>query len=262
MSRTTIPTVTSLVLLAACGGGSSPTGPDVIGPASVTDAYANQTTWTEAAYNPTRDRFVLTFGDSTSVTLPRNTTREGGMPDGFRAYGDGNAIAVRGATDSGSGSVYAVRARLDGMEYGLERFGETILPTTGSATYTGGYAGVLGDADNDLANRGQVNGTAMMTADFASGAVSGRISDRINGNGRVFDDLLLFPTTIDPLTGRFGSRTEGGVLTGLEYDTANGEYSGLIVGANGTEVVGGVIVIHSDSISASIVETGGFVLTD
>lgn len=263
MPKTIIAAVVALATLAACGGEAVPPPPVPIGPATLTDSLGNQTNWTDAACDPARDEFVLTFafadGTSGDFVLPRNTAREDQMPDGFRAYGDGGAIAVRGATESGSGSFYAVRSSFDGIEYGLERFGDTILPTTGSVTFNGGYAGVLGDVENDLANLGQVNGTAMMTADFADGEVSGLITDRINSNGRVFDDLILLPASIDPATGSFGNFTDGGVLTGLEYDTANGSYNGLFVGADGAEIVGGVEVIHLDSVSTTIVETGGFV---
>lgn len=269
MPRPILPALLAFGGLTACGGGGTGGGDmteTVARATTFTETYLDSSTFTDVAYDPDLDVFRITYpaGDGTFLiqSLGRNLAREAIIPDGFRVYGEGDAIIVRGVTDSGAGTVYALRDAFDGAEYSLERIGDTILPTSGSATYTGGYSGLLADLDNNLVNLGQINGLATLTADFANASIGGEITDRVNGDGRDFDDLILTTTSLDMTTGAFDNTTEGGVLVGLDYDTAEGSFNGLIVGANGNEIVGGVQVIHEDTERTTILETGGFVLQD
>ena len=73
--------------------------------------------------------------------------------------------------------------------------------------------------------------------------------------------MSLMSGTIDGATGRFGAETSGGrVVSGLPgAGRAAGTYSGLVVGADGGEVVGNVSVVHDfDGVPARR-ESGAFV---
>jgi hypothetical protein len=281
MRASTFTILPALALLVACGGGggggdASDDGPvpiarNAIPATSVVEGFPEQTLpgWQAATYLPATDQIVVypraTLGGGGSVatvrTLSRNLTPEIAMPANFSAYIGTSAQrqAVRGVTPGGSGTAYAARLIDRGIERGHERIGETTLPTSGGAIYTGTYAGVLGDASFFLEDAGLITGTAQLDANFASGTISGRISGRENGSGRAFGVVTLPASAIDATDGSFGGTTSGGLLTGLGYTGAEGTFSGLIVGANGEEAVGGLNITHTRAGAPTISEYGVFV---
>jgi hypothetical protein len=278
MFRPCIPFVSALIGLAACGGGGGGGGGDdddqatrALAPLVVTEGVPQtmQSRDFTATYDPGRDEITLStpFGGVQQVrvltTLTRNQSPTLTLPQGFAAYqAPAEAQAVRGTTASGSGSVLAARWEGFGMVREHARLSETTLPTAGGATYFGTYAGVLGDADNLYENAGLIRGNVTLNADFDAAVISGRIADRINSSGRNFDALELPGSTIEAADGSFGGETRGGLASDLAYTGAAGRFSGLIVGADGGEVVGGVTVEHSKAGAPTILELGGFVASE
>jgi hypothetical protein len=225
--------------------------------------------WRPADYVSGQDQLIvyprgaLSGGTLPSaVALARNGTPERAMPNFFRAFASGSQRqAVRGVTPSGSGVAYAARLNGLGIERGVERIGDTTLPTAGRATYNGTYAGVLGDVSNALEDAGLITGSAQLIAEFDAGTISGSIFGRRNGSGRDFASVQLPEGPISMTDGSFGGATSGGLLTGLNYTFAQGRFNGLIVGENGQEIVGGLNITHAKSGAPTIVEYGSFVAT-
>jgi len=179
---------------------------------------------------------------------------------GFTFYADGDGSALHAETISGGGSVFIVSsptANLGLAGVQMARLGDTDLPSGGSATFNGGYAGRLVSSTN-LAGISIVVGDAQLIADFASASISGDITNR-NAGGDAADDILLLPTAITS-AGAFSGATTGGDVVGLTT-ALNGAYVGLIVGAAGNEVVGGLSLMHS-SLAGTVFEIGGFVAAE
>lgn len=287
MRISTFTILPALALLAACGGGGGggtgdandegpvPIARNAIPPTSVVEGFPQQTVpgWRPAEYVQATDQIIVyprarisgVSGGMTAQTLSRNFAPEIAMPANFRAYigstrfgPDSQVQAVRGVTPGRSGTAYAARMFDRGIERGHERIGETTLPTSGGAIYTGTYAGVLGDSVFQE-DAGLITGTARLEASFAAARISGRIEGRENGSGRAFGVVTLPESAIDASDGSFGGATTGGLLTGLGYTGAQGTFSGLIVGANGEEAVGGLNITHTRSGSPTITEYGVFV---
>ena len=144
----------------------------------------------------------------------------------------------------------------------------TSIPTTGSAVYTGDYAGFLrqdGIPTNNVTNR--IRGNMNLTADFGANSVSGAITNRtlhtIITNtldaGNATTDVTLGAAPIDA-AGAFTGATTGGILVNAATWTPPvGTYSGLISGPTGNAVVGGVSIAHFSPGLGAFTEIGGFI---
>jgi len=231
--------------LASCGGGSNP------------------------ATSATRDIGVLPPGfaatiDGDEVVLTINGVEEarlvtvGPFSAGFTIYAEGDEVALYAQTISGAGAVFVVQSPTANLELAgvqFARLGDTDLPGGGSATFNGNYAGVL--VDTDLVGVDGIEGAAQLTADFASATISGDITNR-EANSGFPDDIQLLSTSITS-AGAFSGTTTGGDIPFLST-ALDGAYVGLIVGATGNEVVGGVSVTHLVG-GDLFLEIGGFVAT-
>lgn len=180
---------------------------------------------------------------------------------GFTVYNTGNTFAVFGLTSSGAGFASATASNAGdvfggavGGAYG--RLSDTEMPNSGSATYSGSYQAVLAYETNSDAFD-LVRGSIDMTADFDANSISGKITERV-GLNEEFADVTL--NSADIQAGAFSGTTTGGELLGNQvYSAENGSYSGLFVGANGQEIVGGVM-IEQGFFGDDFVEVGAFIL--
>lgn len=208
-----------------------------------------------AAYDAVNDQITLTDG-ANSILLPEESF---GTPAAFQEYSTSSGFVAYGVTNSGAG--YAAAALSDtnrvlggvaGAAFG--RLTDTEMPDNGSATYTGSYEGVLGDSGDYEPYNILVIGDVEMTADFDTNNISGTISNRLQfGDGDTLDDVTLNMTSIE--NGGFIGKTSGGDFPGASGSPSQGEYSGMFVGANGQEIVGGLLIEHTD-----FVEAGAFIL--
>jgi len=195
----------------------------------------------EVTYDEGSD--AITVDDGTTATvLPRDAFMDG---DRFRAYYQDNSFAFY--APAASGEAFAALAlvyggTVDAAVYG--RTAETALPGTGTASYSGEYASMLvNDADGDPFRL--IYGQADLAADFGDGTISGVISNRADfSNPDIsFADVTLSEAALS--NGRFSGGVSGGSGNGIIVTTASdGTYQGMIVGPNGEEVVGGVIIPH------------------
>lgn len=149
------------------------------------------------------------------------------------------------------------------------RLTETALPTAGSATFTGDYAGIFRQSFvtpvNDVTSR--VRGDVSLDANFDTATISGSITNRqlydLNGVlnvGSPVSDISMTVGSINATGGFSGNMTGGGITNGL-WLPAYGNYQGLISGPTAGEIVGGVFVSHSTNGAIAYQETGGFLAT-
>ena len=76
------------------------------------------------------------------------------------------------------------------------------------------------------------------------------------GGGPILGDVQLESASI--VDGGFSGTTSGGAAAMGGFTVSPGEYGGLLTGADGQEVVGGVQLLHSDG-TDNYIETGAFV---
>lgn len=252
-----------LTLLTACGGSGGPTTVDI---AAGTDSIGGAAT--EITFDPATEQYTVAV-DGTEVVMDR-------LP----AYDNGTFLAARGASDLEYGlyvsegdnsSVVVFRPNFvditGGPSTSFVRTGPDTLPTSGTATLTGDYQGIVqGGTATDVFLL--IDGDMSLEVDFDDATISGSITDRIplnpETNGRMFDGTppvindLELPETAISETGTFGGVIDSGAFE-LHGDTAvvvDGAFEGLLAD-NGTEAVGGVSLIHAFGFGGFL-EVGAF----
>jgi hypothetical protein len=175
-----------------------------------------------------------------------------GIPENFSVYLQATeGYLLRALTDDGTGEVIIVD---NGTQ--LARIGDTLVPTYGSAIYTGSYGGIVVDGARDMSPE-TVSGSVQIDVDFGGGDVSGTIFDRVYDGGTIADDVTLTHTSMTD--GAFLGITSGGDLNSDGLVAGYGTYTGLIVGPDGEGIVGSVTISHSGD--DTFTEIGGFVLS-
>jgi len=238
--------------LASCGGGGAP-GPTTVGPTSL--GVGILPSGFDASLDVATDEVVFTV-DGVEMARMSNT----GDIGQFGFYDNAVEYALFGQTNSGDGSVLVASSPSLGLDVAgvqVNRLGDTILPSSGSATFNGQYEGNI--VNNVFSFISVSYGNAQLIANFENSSISGAITDRIVGGGFTADDIQLLPTAITS-AGAFSGTTTGGNIIG-ETTANNGEYVGLIVGATGNEVVGGLSITHLVGLGTSL-EIGGFVAAE
>lgn len=187
-------------------------------------------------------------------------------PDGFTAYitranlADNGGRAVRGLTLSEAGKAIAVtyaEPRTDALSYFLDRETDTLIPVTGSAEYEGGYMGLYRFANNN-SPAGHITGRVELSVDFTSNSVSGMITDRANTGIETLDPILLENGML--VDGSFRGTTTGGAFDSTV--ALPGTFTGMIVGENSEEVIGGLQLTHTSGGADRFDEVGVFVGTE
>lgn len=250
--------------LSACGGSgnvnSGGGGGDTITGPIITKDFAGIPAGTTVTYNGTADEFTVTVAG-----VPRVLERSPGDDGfGFQAYLDDaseTTVLRFGETASGGGFVRLFSSSDGALDFAGAQFGrsiETELPISGSANYSAGYIGIITDDFNSVTN--VVTGVASLTADFNTMEISGEITGRNSTEIGSFAAVVLNLTSIDSDV-EFAGTATGGEFTGdgAGFTTADGEYDGLLVGAGGSEVVGGFEIGHTDPDSNEFTETGVFI---
>lgn len=262
MTKPIIFTLLGAALLASCGPEvenmsvdkpaiDKPSG-EIFAPAENAVGVGAQTL--TAAYDAENDQISITDGVST-IVVPKSTF---GTSPAFEEYYGSDTYIAYGETSSGAGyasSIISETARALGGVVGgaFGRLSETEMPNSGSATYTGAYEGWLGDG-SDFEAYALVLGDVEMTANFDNNDISGTISNReVYSEDETLDDVTLNLASIE--SGGFTGTTTGGDLTGSAGAPSQGDYSGMFVGADGQEIVGGLMIDHDGD-----VEAGAFIL--
>ena len=227
------------ILVSALAGCSS-----TIVAVPTTESLGNIPTTFVATYDAVGDTMTLDDG-TTAIVLPRQAIYDGTTFKGYFLSNISPNYAIYAVTPSGDGyALLAVRpgSSIAGTEFA--RLGDTELPGGGVVNYSGEYSAFVVADSSGLAGL-LLFGDADLAADFNAGTMSGVISNRVDfTNGRLtYADLTLEASIISG--GAFSGTTTGGAASGTYTSTTSaGEYSGLIVGPDGGEVVGGVVVGH------------------
>lgn len=141
-----------------------------------------------------------------------------------------------------------------------------LIPTTGSASYTGDYAGLLrSETDLSATILTLVKGDASVTVNFANSSVSGRISGRQAlqpSNAAVLStvqlsDVVLQNGVLD-VTGAINGSVTGGQSSVGPWTGEGGNFGGQLTGPFASEAIGGVEIDYTLNGTQQLKEIGAF----
>lgn len=252
--------------LAACSSGSGSGGSTTVAP--VDQNVGDTVTIVQGSAPNTHD---VTFS---GVTTTYSASPGGAQTiNGFTRFAEADPAATNVGYHTETSDTYAgVAATISagaspayaGVNYG--RSTPTSVPTTGSATYVGNYAGLLVFISDDSVPVA-IDGTVTLNvADFPAATIAGSITDR---------DLFVSSTGVEnpvdladvALTGTIsadgtfsGTTTGGESLSGFggPHTADAGTFEGIIGGATGSEVVGGLEINHRSAGALVFYEIGAF----
>lgn len=259
MTLRMISSLSTIALLAACGGGE--TGPDTVSFAPVTVENGDNFSVETRTNGANRQVFV---GNSAPLALL--TPNSDKNQTVFRSFT--NSIDTRqlyeADSDFGTVSVYATTNVAGATTAGAsaESFGG-IRPESGSASYSGEYVGFLTRNDTQSVIVGTVN----LDADFGSNAIDGSITGRerfLTSDGTKAGDMLDVDLGSHSLLN--GARGPGGIATGgalgrttvyVPESPVAGSWN-VVLGGDNAAAAGGTVQIEHDYFNADFVENGGF----
>jgi len=253
--------------LSACGGSTTSVGPPPTTPiAGGVPGTTGGSTVTGTAHGVANGNPVaMTIGGTPITGLVRDTTYDKGVLKAF-VQSEVDPITTstfsnREAGHSGVSSTGAMSASVMNTDFtsaggilrgaNYARVSGGTMPTTGTGTFTGDYAGGM-SASNYSALI--VTGDVTLNADFGASTISGSITNRhgwtnidpVAANGP-FADVNLGSTAIEA-DGSFSGTATGGEFVPYGTVTSNNStFQGLIGGATGTEAAGAVkLLINYD----------------
>lgn len=233
--------VSSCIALGACGPGGGGYGTTSYAAAEVspstTDYFDQDTTNLYArgvvVSNATDERV-------TNDNPPYITKRYVNMPS-TTTWADGTYRTARANTGKSFAFVYGHEGSgVFGRRVG--RSEETEVPNSGSATYEGGYTGMIKTgrfAQGSIT--GTVSGDAEIEVDFDKAEMSGRVINRSYANSfgnQPMDQIDLATAAIDE-QGFVNGTTSGGKISSSSYkNDPDKTYVAVIGGTDGDQVVG------------------------
>ena len=250
--------------LAACGGSGS--GPTVITVPAEFNTFGDSDV--DVELTPSGDIIAVTKSGGPAAVGTDTAPDFSTFRTAIDASGDYTiAFASASSTSTAGGAVYQDGAdETSGVFY--ERIGETDLPTTGSASFSGDYVGMLTFLNTGGTVEGVgFTGEVLVNVDFENALVDGAITDRalvtltdlMPLDDSSVADLMLTESELEA-DGSFGGIPTGGEFT-VDGDVSSigpiAGFEGLIAGTDATEAVGGVFVPHSFD-GDNFVEVGAF----
>jgi hypothetical protein len=200
-----------------------------------------------ATYDSVTNTITVTDGMTDYVYSDTNPYDNGSVVSYRRtSTASWDDFSVYGETTSGSGNVLLINSTEPGIQtryVEVTRVGETEVPTSGSTSYAGDYgAWLFQTSGTEPIAWDFVSGDATLTADFGNvSTISGSVINRV-GLIYSYEDLTFELATIT--NGGFSGVVSGGERLGGDT-TTDGEYVGLLTGADGGEVVGSTLFDHS-----------------
>ena len=202
------------------------------------------------SYNEVDNTLTVTDG-VVEYTYARDSEGDNRAIAGFkRSSADSrNDYALRGETSSGSGEAFLVNSTENGYEAAatfLNRLETPNLPTSGTASFSGDYSGVVFENDNeDSVWKDIITGDATLDANFSDSTVSGSIINRDSDETGDRDNVTLSVSSIS--NGAFSGTASGGGggdggpgFSGANFVRGDGTYEGMFTGADASEVIGSI----------------------
>ncbi len=222
----------------------------------------SQSTSAIGSYNASTGRLTVASGETTVVLDSFATANigalaavrdAGGIHNAYIGNGSGTRVIVYSGGLAGNVVQNAVAVRTAASD---------LLPSSGSATFAGVYAG--------FTSTRRINGDAQLSVDFGAGVVEGSITNRLFRfrPDNVFDgsndltNIRLEEASITSSGTFSGTAANGQIVNGQEvWNPASGSYDGVFGGDNTSEVAGTVTLLHRSASGSSIQEVGGFLAT-
>jgi len=278
--------LTALLGLAACSGGGS-NGSSTLSPDSGTIQIGNAALAGQVQSGLSDGQQVNVTSNGTTITgVLYNTTLSGVQSGNLYGAGAlsaaGNTFQVVAFSDdgaSGSSQGVGITTTVVGSSasgtvgnYGqyafYERTGTTLMPVSGSGTYTGEYratygsqtAGINGSATGGLI---AVVGIASIPIDFGTSSITGAtITNRTSlladgSTPDTFADVMLSDVTFNN-AGVFSGTATGGLNSTQTLTLNSGTFEGLIGGPNGGAVAGAILLTSQDGGAFIFTELGVF----
>lgn len=254
--------VSSCVALGACGPGGGGHGTTSYAAAEVSPSAANY--FDQDTTNLYAQGVVVSNAADNRVTNdnpPYITSRYVNMPSSS-SWADGTYRTARANTGKTFAFVYGNESSgVFGRRVG--RSEETEVPTSGSATYEGGYTGMIKVgrfAQGSIT--GSVSGDAEIEVDFDNGEMSGRVINRSytnNFGNQPMDQIDLATAAIDE-QGFVNGTTSGGKISSASYkNDPDKTYVAVIGGTDGDQVLGALrINFRTTSETYEFTEQGVF----
>ncbi len=254
----TLFTLPGLSVLAACQS-----GPAGIAPASVTRTGLVSDELYIAPWSGHPGQYLI-FRNGWNLAYVPN-----GVPNNqyFTTY-TSNALssdfAILGQSPSGDGEVYVTMLNGNLLDE-MKRLQPTTFPTNpapGSASYSGSYMGIYTNeawVAPGFEATGHILGTVALNVDLGAATIDGLVSNRQNTGGTTLGDIVINSTTISD--GAFLASTSGGAFNLPGFTVTPFSAGGLLVGPDGSEIVGLVGMRHFGPNSPTQIfdEFGGFV---
>ena len=230
--------VASAAILSGCA--TTPVLEQRLGQALPSDA--------SASYDAVSDTVTLGKGGSSVVLANNGTYGSAGL------YTDAASAsaALYKTTASGKGKVVAFSSH--DADLGLvgaiaSRDAEVTVPTSGTASFNGGYEGLIVRASDKVALTTTL-GTTCLTANFGASSISGGIISRSTSAA----DIVI-PSTSLSAGGVFSGPVTGGQFSG--GTASNGRVAGMFADVGAGEIVGVLQLDHNIS-GTDYYEVGGF----
>lgn len=254
--------LTGCVALSACGGGGTTVQQKT--PMFTPVAAHQGSAQGELELNAAGDRIKVDI-DGATATLTAGSIASAGTFTGGEQTDSERVYAYISETNNSRAGVAHIRNGADPQNLSAQfaRITKIEAPTSGSATVSGDYVGILTANNNAI---GRMTGDARLTASFGSQTVRGRITNREYGNlrtgnvstGVMVNDIQLEETSFNK-NGRFIGDISGGAFSTatLNGTATGGGFAGLIAGRDGDEIVGGVQVTSTYG-GTDFIEQGAF----
>ncbi len=230
------------IAISGCGGGGGAL-PVTLGPTTVTKN--NLTNVVGTVGNATIVASGLPGGAATYTSTP--ALNNGPFAAYSRTVG-GTIYIVYLAQDSGVEASFGGEVNNAGKGVRgtvIKRTATLVLPTTGTASYNGSYAGIVQTtATNDSF---AVSGNVNIQANFATNRVNGTITNR-NSGATPFAAVTLSPSTLDT-SGRYAGSASNTLGT-------TGTYAGILAGGSANQTAG---VLELNTAGGVSRETGAFI---
>jgi len=233
------------IAISGCGGGGGGGGglPVSLGPTTVT-----KNNLTNVAGTAGNTSIVVSGLSGSAATYTRVPTLNNGPFAAYARTVGGTIYIVYLAQDSGVEASFGgeVNNAGKGVRGALfKRTATLVLPTTGTASYNGSYAGIVQTtATNDSF---AVSGNVNIQADFATNRVNGTITNRRSG-ATPFAAVTLSPSTLDT-SGKYAGSASNTI-------GATGTYAGIIAGGTANQTAG---VLELNTTGGVSRETGAFI---